>query len=223
MKNLDKKSMTQILLNEMKKDSYSKKEGIYAHLIINVLEEANKFDETLDNVYVNHNIIEGILLSDSVLYYLHDTFGRYEDEFSKKFLTACSKLKEQFESDYPQANSRVDRKILYYTSMGFGIKSFMRKVISKIVFPLDIEIKVQPIFVVLNIFDKGTLNVAWYSGKKHGYYFMQEEFEISRKLKKAEMIMLESEINEAIKSNGYDTEEFEELFDIVDTFISKVA
>lgn len=224
MKNLDKKSMTQILLNEMRKDSYSKKEEIYAHLIINVLEEANKFDETLDNVYVNHNIIEGILMDKSTRSYLHDTFGRYEEEFSTEFMTACNKLKEQFDSDYPQASEFIRRYgRIYYSSIGFGVRSFMRKVISKIVFPLYIEAKVQPIFVSLGIYNEGVLNVAWYKGKKHGYFFMQEDFDISRKLNKAEIMLLEHEINEAIKSNGYDAEEFDELFDIVDTFISKVA
>lgn len=224
MKNSDKKLMTQLMLNMMKKDSYTKKEEIYAHLIIQVMEEANKFDEKIDNVYVNHNIIESILLTDSLDTYLHDTFGRSKKEFSLEFIIACNKLKERFDSDYSHAKKRNEKYVSsYYTNSCFAVRTFIRKIISKIVFPLDIEVKVQPIFVSLNTFKEGVLNVAWYKGQKHGYYFMQEDFDISRKLKKAEITLLENEINEAIKSNGYDTEEFDELFDVVDTFISKVA
>lgn len=224
MKNSNKGLANQLLLNKMKNASYSKKEGIYANLLINVLEEANKFSKTLDYVYVNHNIIESILLSNTLNEYLHDTFGRSKEEFPSKFIKACEELKEQFNSDYPHANKYNEKYVtLYYTAICFGVKTFIRKVISKIVFPLDIEVKAQPIFVSLNIFEEGVLNVAWYRGKKYGYYFMQEDFEISKKLKKTEMTSLENQINEALKNKDYEFEEFEELAEIIDMLITKVA
>lgn len=219
-----KKSITQLVLTEMKNESYTRKEGIYANLLINVLEEANKFNKTLDYVFINHNIIESILLSNSLNEYLHDTFGRSEEEFPSKFIKACEELKEQFNSDYPHANKYNEKHVkFYYAAICFGVKTFMRKVISKIVFPLDIEVKAQPIFVKLNIFEEGALNIAFYRGKKYGYYFMQADFEISKKMKKTEIASLENHINEVIKSYGYEFEEFEELAEIIDTLITKVA
>ncbi len=125
MKNSNKTLMVQSMLNEMKNASYTRKEGIYAHLIIQVMEEANKFDKKLDNVYVNHNIIESMLLDFNVESFLSDTFGRREEEFSPEFITACNKLKEQFDLDYPHAESFVNNRTLYYTPMCFGVRTFM--------------------------------------------------------------------------------------------------
>lgn len=224
MKNSNKKSMTQVILNEMKNASYTKKEGIYAQLIIQVMEEANKFDKKLDNVFVNHNIIESILLTNSVTTYFHDNFGRCEDEFSSEFLKACNELKNQFNSDYQNAIKYNEKYIkLYYTSICFGARIFMRKIISRIVFPLNIEVKVQPIFVSLSVFKEGLLNIAWFSGKKHGHYFLQDDFPMTRKPSKSELRLLENQINEALKANVCKVDEFEELMDIVDSIIDEVT
>ena len=224
MKNSNKKSINKFLLNGMRNASYTKKEGIYAQLIIQVMKEANKFDRKLDNVYVNHNILESILLTDSLDAYFHDNFGRSKGEFSSKFLKACYELKEQFDSDYPQARKRnEEHESLYYTPVCFGVRAFMRKIISRIVFPLRIKVKVQPIFVSLDIYNKGILSISWYSGKKHGHHFLQYDFEMSRKLNKLELKFLEDQINQVIKAHGYEVNEFEELMDIVDAFISKVV
>lgn len=224
MKNSNKKSMVQAMLNEMKNASYTKKEGIYARLIIQVMEEANKFDKKLDNVFVNHNIIESILLSDSLGTYLHDTFGRSEEEFSSEFLKACDELKKQFDLDYSNASKYNEKYVkLYYTSTCFGVRTFMRKIISRIVFPLGIETKVQPIFVSLNAFKEDMLNIAWFRGKKHGYYFLQDDFPMTRKPSKSELRLLENQINETLKVHVSEVEEFDELMDIVDSLLDKVG
>ncbi|MDK2772916.1 MAG: hypothetical protein KYX68_11925 [Flavobacterium sp.] len=223
MKTSNKKAMRQAILNFMKNDSYTKKEEIYAQLIINVMEEANKFGKNLDNVFVNHNIIEDILLTSSVTTYLHDTFGRSKEEFPLEFLKACNELKQKFDSDYPNASEYNEKHVdLYYTSVCFGVRIFMRKIISRIVFPLGIEVKVQPIFVSLNIYKKD-MNIAWYRGKKHGYYFLQYDFPISRKPSKSELRLLENKINKALKQHVDKVEEFDELMDIVDLVIDKAT
>lgn len=223
MKTSNKKAMRQAILNCMKNDSYTKKEEIYAQLIINVMEEANKFGENLDNVFINHNIIEDILLTSSVTTYLHDAFGRSEDEFPTEFIKVCNELKQQFDSDYPNASEYNEKSVdLYYTSNCFGVRIFMRKIISRIVFPLGIEVKVQPIFVSLNIYNE-SMNVAWYKGKKYGHYFLQYDFSISRKPSKSELILLENQINKALKSHGYEVENFEELMDLVDAIVYEVS
>ncbi len=224
MKTSNKKSMRQAMLNEMKNDSYTKKEGIYANLIINVLEEANKFDESINNVYVDHNIIELILMYDFLSTCLSDIFGRNEEEFSPEFIKACNELKKQFDSDYPNASEYNEKCInLYYTSSCFGVRTFMRKVISKIVFPLGIKAKVQPLFVSLEIHTDGILNIAWEKGKKGGTYVMQDDCEISRNLTESEMRLLEDQINEAIRLNGHEVLEFDDLADIIDAFVAQAA
>lgn len=224
MKNSNKKSINKLMLNEMKIAPYTKKEGIYAHLIIQVMKAANKFDKKLDNVYVDHNIIESILLTDSLDTYLHDNFGRSKGEFSSEFLKACDELKKQFDFDYPQAKKRNEKYVhLYYTPVCFGVRTFMRKVISKIVFPLGIKSKVQPIFVSLKMFRDGILNVAWYKGKKHGYYFMGEDYMILRNLSESEMILLENQIDKELRLNEYEVLEVGELACLIDAFIAKAA
>ena len=223
MKNLNKKATRQAMLNEMKKDSYTKREGIYANLIINVLEEANKFDESIDNVYVDHNIIEMILIYDFLSTCLSDIFGRNEKEFSPKFIAACNRLKQQFDSDYPDAKSFVNNKTSYFTPKCFGVRTFMRKIISRIVFPLGIKAKVQPLFVRLGIYIDGMLNIAWEKGKKGGTYVMQDDCEISRNLTESEIRLLEDQINEAIRLNGHEVLEFDDLADIIDAFVAQAA
>lgn len=224
MKNSNKRLTNQLLLTEMKNESYTRKEGVYANLLINVLEEANKFNKTLDYVFINHNIIESILLSNSLNEYLHDTFGRSEEEFPSRFIKACEELKEQFNSDYPHVNKYNEKHVkLYYTAICFGVKTFMRKVISRIVFPLDIQVKAQPLFVRLAIYRDGILNIAWEKGKKGGYYLMQDDCEISRNLSKSEIKLLEDQINKEVRLYGYKVLEFEDLADIIDSFIDKVA
>ncbi|MCO6163949.1 hypothetical protein [Flavobacterium sp. NRK F7] len=224
MKTSNKKAMRQAILNYMKNDSYTKKEEIYAQLIINVMEEANKFGKNLDNVFINHNIIEDILLTSSVTTYLHDAFGRSKDEFPTKFIKVCNELKQQFDSDYPNASEYNEKYVdLYYTSNCFGVRIFMRKIISRIVFPLGIEVKVQPLFVRLGIHTDGMLNIAWEKGKKGGVYVMQDDCEIARNLTESEMKLLEDQINEAIRLNSHEVLEFDDLADIIDAFVAQAA
>lgn len=217
----------QLILNQMKKETYTKREGIYAQLIINVLEEANKFDETLSNVYVNHNIIEMILLKED-LFFFYDYFGRSIYGFKPKFIEACEKLNKQFSSDYPKAHLYTkDYKTYYYTSNGFGVRMFMRKVISKITNNLKIEVKKQPFFVTLEIDKRDAKKIFFslYKGCQYGKYVFVDEFNVDRKLKKAELIKFQNEIEKSINilENGDNEYELDDILDIVEEKLNAVA
>lgn len=211
----------QSILNQLKKETYSKKEGIYARLIINVLEEANKFSNKLSNVYVNHNIIERILLNEN-LSFIYDEFGRSIDEFSPKFIKACKELNSQFSSDYPSAHLYTkDYNRNYYTSLGFGTRIFMRKIINYITQYLNIEVKHQPIFISLTKNNNDNdLFLSYYSGKRYGKIFYRDILIVDRKFKKTELKQLQSEIEAIINRNIY---EFEDILGIVDEKIHSVA
>jgi|GEM_PF-3635465 len=217
----------QLILNQMKKETYTKREGIYAQLIINVLEEANKFDEKLSNVYVNHNIIEMILLNED-LSFCYDYFGRSTDEFNPKFIKACKKLNKQFSSDYPKAHLYTkDYKTCYYLSIGFGVRMFMRKVITKVTSNLKIEVKKQPFFVTLekDKYDAKKIFFSLYMGKLYGKCVFDDEFNVDRKLKKAELIKFQNEIEKLINilENGDNEYELDDILDIVEEKLNAVA
>lgn len=213
-----------LILNQMKKETYTKEEGKYAQLIINVLEEANKFDEKLSNVYVNHDVIEMILLNENFLFF-HDYFGRYIDEFSLKFLKACSKLNKQFTSDYPEVN--FYSKEYYYSRFGFGVRMFMRKVINKVTSNLKIEVKTQPLFVLLeeNITDEKIINFSLFMGKRNGKYVFGGKLIVGRKLKKIELNKFQNKIESAINilERSNDEYELEEIIEILEEKLNPIA
>lgn len=212
-------SINNEILNKMRNESYTKKEEVYAQLIINVLDEANKFSKKLSNVYVNHNIIESIFFNKDMCLFLRHEFGRGKDEFSPKFIKACELLNNQFNKDYPKASDyTADNKINYYTIEYFGVRIFMRKVINKITIPLNIKPIVQPFFVSLDNTEQNWethLWLNWYSGKRFGNYIMNEEYPIERKLNKSEILKLQTKIETAANQNEeiLDCDVIEEIID----------
>jgi hypothetical protein len=217
-----KSSKNNAILNKMRNESYTKKEGVYAQLIINVLDESNKLSRKLSNVYVNHNIIEKMLLNKD-MYFLHDYFGRSENEFSPAFIKASKALNKQFNKDYPKASGyTADYRTNYYTNDFFGVRVFMRKVILKIIVPLKIKSIVQPNFVSLSNTErngKTLLWMHWYSGKRQGNYMMNEEYSIDRKLTKSEILKLQTKIETAANLNHEEIIDCDVVQEIIDTFL----
>ena len=215
-------SINNAILNKMRNESYTKKEEVYAQLIINVLDESNKFSRKLSNVYVNHRIIEEILL-DNNLTFLGDNFGRCKNEFSPKFINACKALNKQFNKDYPKANQYdKDYRKNYYTNAFFGVRVFMRKVNLKITLPLNIKSIVQPVFVSLDNTErngKTLLWLHWYSGKRHGNYVMNEEYIVHRKLTKSEILKLQTKIETAANLNEEEFIDCDVVQEIIDAFL----
>ena len=214
-------SINNEILNKMRNESYTK-EGVYAQLIINVLDESNKFSRKLSNVYVNHNIIEMILL-DETLCFLHYEFGRDKDEFCPKFIKACEALNKQFNKDYPNANDYTgDYKKNYYKKSFFGVRIFMRKINSKITFPLQINSKVKSYFVSLdNSEEQGEicLSISWYKGKRYGHNFLNEDYSIDRKLTKSEILKLQTEIELIANLNHEGCIDYDVVQEIIDNFL----
>ena len=206
----------------MKNESYTKKEGVYAQLIINILDESNKFSQKLSNVYVNHIIIEKMLLNKD-MYFLHDYFGRSENEFSPAFIKAYKALNKQFNKDYPKASDyNADYRINYYTNDFFGVRIFMRKVINKITIPLNIKPIVQPFFVRLDNTERNWethLWLHWYSGKRFGNYIMNEEYPIDRKLTKSEILKLQTKIETVANQNKEKIIDCDVVQEIIDAFL----
>lgn len=217
-------SKNNAILNKMRNESYTQKEGVFAQLIINVLDESNKFSRKLSNVYVNHNIIEMILL-DETLCFLHYEFGRDKDEFCPKFIKACEALNKQFNKDYPNANDYTgDYKKNYYKKSFFGVRIFMRKINSKITFPLQIKPIVQSYFASLdNSEERGeiSLSMGWYIGKRYGHNFLNEDYSIDRKLTKSEILKLQTKIETAVNQNHEELIDCNVVQEIIDTFLQR--
>lgn len=216
-------SKNNAILNKMRNESYTKKEGVYAQLIINVLDESNKFSRKLNNVYVNHNIIESIFFNKDMCLFLRYEFGRSKDEFPPKFIKAWEVLNKQFNKDYPKAiDYTADNKRNYYTIEYFGVRIFMRKVINKITIPLNIKPIVQPFFVRLDNTERNWethLWLHWYSGKRFGNYIMNEEYPIDRKLTKSEILKLQTKIETAANLNHEEIIDCDVVQEIIDTFL----
>ena len=221
--NQNKNFKNLVIINQLKKETYTKKHSEYALLILDILEEANKFNKNLSNVYVNHIIIENILL-DEYLYFFHDFFGRSINEFSPKFKNACNKLNKKFRSDYPEANLYCKKPFRkhYYTNKGFGTRVFIRKVILSITNQLNIEVVKQPIFISIQSEqnDCEKLFFGLYSGKRHGNYLYGDTLTVGRKFNKAELSKLQKEIETIINKNPCD---FDETLDIIEEKIYSAA
>lgn len=209
-----KNRINQLILNDLKEANYPKKTGIYSLLIIDVLEEANKLPKNVDNVFVDHNVLEAILL-DQHLFFLHDLFGRSKGEFPESFLNACFKLSNQFAIDYVNgSDSMIDNYKFYYGARGFGTKLFIRSVIENITRPLFIEIKQQPIYVTLSndtICGEPCLWIGWYIGKRRGKNVLNTQHTLIKKISEKKLLQLQNKIEKAVIDNGNQILEFEQL------------
>ena len=216
-------SKNNVILNKMRNESYTKKEGVYAQLIINVLDESNKFSKKLSNVYVNHNIIEKILLNEDMCLFLRYEFGRSKDEFPPKYIKAWEVLNKQFNKDYPKASDyTADKEVNYYTVEYFGVRIFMRKVINKITFSLQIKPIEQSYFTSLCNTEVGgeiRLAMGWYSGKRYGNNFLNEYYSIDRKLTKSEILKLQTEIDLIANLNHKELIDYIVVQEIIDNFL----
>ena len=209
-----KNRMNQLILNDLKEANYPKKTGIYSLLIIDVLEEANKLPKNVDNVFVDHNVLEAIIL-DQHLFFLHDFFGRSKSEFPESFLKACFTVSNQFANDYLNgSDSKMDNYKFYYGAKGFGTKLFIRSVIENITRPLFIETKEQPIYVTLSndtICGEPCLWIGWYIGKRHGKNVLNTQHTLIKKISEKKLLQLQNKIEKAVIDNGNQILEFEQL------------
>ena len=211
------------ILNGLKTLKYTKKESLYAPLIIEILEAANNFDKKLDNCVVEHNHIEQMLYCEYPSF-IHDEFGRRLDEMGARFITACKNLNKAFNKNNPDANDFMDAKdcvkspYKYFGKEYNRERNFMQKLILKLVEPLKLKRVSQPIFVRVVFIDKGTkeMSVSWYSGTRMGNYIMGEEYTLPRLITKKEMRLIENEIEAWVRNNGNEIPEYDELCDFIE-------
>lgn len=176
-------------------------EGIYANLIINVLKEAQFIDKKLNHVYVNHNILEMIMLYGGNCFY--DEFGVGANDLHKKFILACNNFHNQFKEDYPLMLEYGKKGLNYYLKTNSSIKRFIRDTINNIVKYLVIEEKKQPIFINLikrkdSLAHEVSLGVC--IGKRFGKYVYGDSYIVYKNFKKSELKKITSEIEEIINS-----------------------
>lgn len=212
-----------MILNALKTAKYGKKEKAYALLIIDILEQVETFNDDLSNVYVDHNILEAIILQEHQSY-LYDYFGRNKSEFPKRFLESCMSLNSKFSKEYlSHIEFSFEVGDFYYGAKGFGVRCFIRSIISKIMNPLKIKKKVQPLFV--SIFNneshfENSISIGWYSGKRLGRNVLNEQFEVSRKLNEEELKKLQAKIERASKTKKYRIADVEDIRFFIDEILT---
>ena len=187
------------------------KTGKYANLIINVLKEAQFIDKNLNHVYVNHNILEMIMLygADS----FHDQFGIRTEELHKEFILACVDFQNQFKKDYPLMREFNGMNLNYFDKNGIGTRNFIRKIINNITKYLDIEVKRMPIFIDLKQDTrsfKKTIYLRVFVGKRNsGRFVFQHQYDLGKNLKKSEISQIILEVEKIVNHTkpNYDLED----------------
>ncbi len=178
------------IINQLKTIDFTAKERIYATLIIDVLEESNNLDLKLQNCVVEHNIIEKMLF-DSNFSFIHDEFGRYESEMGKTFIKALNRLNKEFNKNYPNS------KNTYFTKEFNRTRGFIRKLILKLVNPLNLKRVEQKYFTSVSFWDKSEniIWIRWTRGTDHGVNTLNEQFNLSEAVTKKELKKTEKKIN----------------------------
>jgi hypothetical protein len=191
-----------VKLNTISPKFKDNKTGKYAALIINVLKEAQFIDKNLNHVYVNHNILEMIMLTGENCFY--DEFGVNKNDLHKKFILACNNFHDQFKEDYPNLLKYNDKyKLKYYDKLGIGVRNFIRRIISQIVFCLKIEKKNKPIFIDItkSRANNNEVSVRICLGKRtFGKYLYGDLYILNKRLKKADIKRITSQVEGIINS-----------------------
>lgn len=178
------------IINQLKTIDFTAKERIYAPLIIDVLEESNNLDLKLQNCVVEHNIIE-IMLFDSNFSFIYDEFGRYESEMGKTFIKASNRLNKEFNKNYPNS------KNIYFTKEFNRTRGFIRKLILKLVNPLNLKRVEQKYFTSVSFWDKSEniIWIRWTKGTEHGINILNDQFDLSEAVTKKKLKKTEKKIN----------------------------
>lgn len=212
-----------VKLNTIRTKFKDNKTGKYANLIINVLKEAQFIDKKLNHVYVNHNVLEMIMLSGENCFY--DKFGVGTNDLHKKFILACNNFHNQFKEDYPSMLEYGMEDINYYTKTNFSVRTFIRKIITSIVINLAIEVKKQPIFISLNKEQKGITHeicIDVFIGKKYGKLAFRGSYVLDKKFKKSDLTKIASKIEKEI--NSVDSEfDLDFVLDVVEEKLGVAA
>ncbi len=170
------------------------KTGKYANLIIDVLKESQFISAKHNHVYVNHNVLEIIMISGANSFY--DEFGIHKDEFHEEFIKACENFHNQFKADYPEMNEFIGSSYNYFKNKGNGTRNFIRKIINNITKYLEIEVKRQPIFIDLikhkNRNQEVILSICL--GKKLGKYVYGDSYVLKNDFRKSELKKIATEI-----------------------------
>lgn len=217
------KFMNDYKLDIIKMQYKENKTGKYANLIIDVLKEAQFIDKKLNHVYVNHNVLEMIMLSGENCFY--DKFGVGTNDLHKKFILACNNFHNQFKEDYPSMLEYGMEDINYYTKTNSSVRTFIRKIITSIVINLVIEVKKQPIFISLNKEQKGITHeicIDVFIGKKYGKLAFRGSYVLDKKFKKSDLKKITSKIEKEI--NSVDSEfDLDFVLDVVEEKLGFVA
>jgi hypothetical protein len=215
------------ILNNLKSKKYTMKEKELAPLIIRVLEEANKFDEKLNNCVINHNSIQDIV-SDGNFCFLKYEFGKNYDEFPSGFLNACIKLNNKFnkvhKAKYASIVGTDEEGLFFFNSKFKKERDFTRKLISKIVDPLKLKRVIQPIFVNVDYYFRGkdSLWITWSRGTKHASNMGSIRFELPCSANKYDLKLIEHNIEIFMKENNVEFPKSEDVNKIIKaTLLSK--
>lgn len=197
------------ILEVLKPMNYTKKEKLYAPLIIEILEAANEFGTELENCVVDHTIIEQNLYNQGILSFTSDEFGRSESEMGKRFVTACKKLNQVFNKNNPTAMDFTDDMTVslpyrYFTKEYTQERNFMRGLILKIVAPLKLKRVKQPVFVTTGFYnkkDKLELTLTFTSGTRGGNYICGEDYTLARSASAKELKVIQQTIEAWMSKN----------------------
>ena len=187
------------------------KTGKYANLIINILKEAQFIDKNLNHVYVNHNILEMIMMRGADSFY--DQFGVQTEELHNEFILACLEFQNQFKKDYPLMREFNGMNLNYFDKNGIGTRNFIRKIINNITKYLDIEVKRMPIFIDLKQDTrsfKKTIYLRVFVGKRNsGRFVFQHQYDLGKNLKKSEISQIILEVEKIVNHTkpNYDLED----------------
>lgn len=200
------------------------KTGKYANLIINVLKEAQFIDKNLNHVYVNHNILEMIMMYGADSFY--DQFGVQTEELHNEFIFACLEFQNQFKKDYPLMREFNGMNLNYFDKNGLGTRNFIRKIINNITKYLDIEVKCKPIFIDLKQDTrslKKTIYLRVFIGKRNsGRLIFRHQYDLGKNLKKSEISQVIFEV-EKIVNNTKPNSDLEYLLDSLEEKLGVAA
>lgn len=199
------------LLDFIQEEYKENKTGKYANLIINVLKEAQFIDKNLNHVYVNHNILEMIMMYGADSFY--DQFGVQTEELHNEFILACLDFQNEFKKDYPLMREFNGMNLNYFDKNGVGARNFIRKTINNITKYLDIEVKRKPIFIDLKQDTrsfKKTIYLRVFIGKRNsGRFVFQHQYDLGKNLKKSEISQIIFEVEKIVNHTkpNYDLED----------------
>ncbi len=196
-----KKLRNQELINYLKSLTYKGREKIFAPLILEVLDAANNLNPKLRNCILEHNIMENIL-TDEFQSFIGDEFGRNEKEMGIRFISACKNLQTSFNKAYGV------KRLQYYSAEFRNTRNFMRRLMLKLIPPLELKRYNQPVFVSvsMSISDDRTLWFAFSTGTRGGNNVLNLKSNVPHKISLKSMKKIGSETEKLLKSNNYDME-----------------